>query len=105
MTTRSLSDWLGGRETFEAPCTVEVEHTADSLHAYVELDGDIDIGPGDEVIVHGDPIQPAFGEKIVERRQATVRRANWFGRLTARIKGAVELTELYEVSFTPRRKL
>lgn len=106
MTTRSLSDWLVRvRETFEADCTVEVEHTADSLHAYVELDGDIEIGPGDEVIVHGDPIKPAFGEKIVERRQATVKRANWLGRAVTRVKGAFELTELYEVSFTPRRKL
>ncbi len=103
--TRSLSDWLGGRESFEAPCTVEVEHTADSLHAYVELDGDIEIGPGDEIIVHGAPIQPAFGEKIVERRKATVIRANWFGRMTTRIHAGFELTELYEVSFTPRRKL
>ncbi len=102
---RSLSDWLGSREIFEAPCTVEVEHTADSLHAYVELDGDIEIGPGDEIIVHGDPIQPEFGEKIVERRTATVKRANWFGRLTTRLAAGLELTELYEVSFTPRRKL
>ncbi len=100
----SISEWLGGRETFEVPCTVEVEHTADSLHAYVELDGDVSIGPGDEVIVHGDPIKPAFGEKIVERRKATVKRANWLGRITARAAG-LELTELYEVSFTPRRKL
>jgi hypothetical protein len=103
--TRLFGDWLGARETFEAACTVEVEHTADSLHAYVELDGDIEIGPGDEVIVHGDPIRPAFGEKIVERRRATVKRANRLGRLVTRIKSAFELTELYEVSFTPRRKL
>ncbi len=100
----SFTDWLGARETFDAPCTVEVENTAGSLHAYVELDGDVDIGPGDEVIVHGPPIKPAFGEKIVERRKATVKRANWFGRLTARAAG-LDLTELYEVSFTPRRKL
>lgn len=100
----SLTGWLGGRETFEVPCTVEVEHTADSLHAYVELDGDIDIGPGDEVVVQGDPIRPLFGEKIVERRKAIVKRANWLGRITARAAG-LELTDLYEVSFTPRRKL
>lgn len=104
MTQRSVRDWLGSREIFEASCTVEVEHSANSLHAYVELDGDVEIGPGDEVVVHGDPIHPAFGEKIVERRVATVKRANWFGRMRARIAG-LELTELYEVSFTPRRKL
>jgi hypothetical protein len=104
MTRSSISDWLGNSEIFEAPCTVEVEHSADSLHAYVELDGDVEIGPGDVVVVHGDPIHPAFGEKIVERRIATVKRANWLGRMQARIAG-LELTELYEVSFTPRRKL
>ena len=100
----SIIDWLGGHETFEVPCTIEVEHTADSLHAYVELEGEVDIGPGDQVIVQGAPIKPAFGEKIVERRQATVKRANWFDRMAARVAG-LELTELYEVSFTPRRKL
>ena len=100
----SITDWLGGHETFEVPCTIEVEHSADSLHAYVELDGEVDIGPGDQVIVQGDPIKPAFGERIVERRKATVKRANWFDRMTARVAG-LELTELYEVSFTPRRKL
>jgi hypothetical protein len=93
------------RNAFTVPCTVEVEHTADSLHAYVELDGDVEIGPGDEVILHGAPIIANFGERIVERRVVTVVRANWFQRLTTKFLANFELTELYEVSFTPRRKL
>jgi len=93
------------RTSFTVPCTVEVEHTADSLHAYVELDGDIGIGPGDEVILHGAPIAVKFGERIIERRVATVVRANLFQRLTTKLLARFELTELYEVSFTPRRKL
>ncbi len=105
MSSRSHGGWLGSRVRFDVPCTVEVEHTPDSLHAYVDLDGDVDIRPGDEVIVHGDPIKAAFGQKIVERRQATVIRANWLGRMATRVHSGFELTELYEVSFTPRRKL
>ena len=85
------------------PCTVEVEHTADSLHAYVELDGDIEIRPGDKVILHGDPIVADFGERIVERRAVTVIRANWFQRLVTKFASGFELTELYEVSFSDAR--
>ncbi len=87
------------------PCTVEVEHTADSLHAYVELDGDIEIRPGDEVILHGAPIVANFGERIFERRTATIVRANFLTRLMTKLMSSFELTELYEVSFTSRRKL
>jgi hypothetical protein len=93
------------RRKFDIPCTVEVEHTAESLHAYVDLDGDIAINPGDEVIVHGQPIQPAFGERIVERRTATVIRGTWFDRIATKVSAGFELTELYEVSFSPRRTL
>jgi hypothetical protein len=93
------------RNTLRLPCTIEIEHTADSLHAYVDLDGDVEIGPGDEVIVHGAPISVNFGERIIERREATVIRANWLKRVTTKFLAGFELTELYEVSFTPRRKL
>ena len=46
-----------GAETIEVPCTVEIEQTSESLHAHVELDGDIEIRPGDEVIVHDAPTE------------------------------------------------
>ena len=36
--------WLTRTEV-EVPCTVEIEHSFDSLHAYVELEG-VEIGPG-----------------------------------------------------------
>jgi hypothetical protein len=41
-----------------------------------------------------------FGERIVVRRRATVVRANGLDRLRAKIAGYLELTELYEVSFS-----
>ena len=37
---------------FEFPCTMEIEHTPESLHAHVEIDGDFVVEPGDEVLVH-----------------------------------------------------
>ena len=93
---------LAGRRTVEVPCTVDLEHTEDSLHAYVDLEG-IEVGPGDEVIVHDAPTQFRVGERTVHRRRATVRRAGPLDRLWTRLTAPLELTELYEVSFSSRR--
>ena len=91
------------RTAFDVPCTVEIEQSSETLHAHVMLDGDIDIQPGDEVLVHDAPTQVAFGERLVERRTATVVRGNALDRLRAKIEGYLELTELYEVSFSDGR--
>jgi hypothetical protein len=69
----------------------------------VMLDGDIDIRPGDEVRVHDAPTDIRFGERIVVRRTATVVRGSVMDRIRARIEGYLELTELYEVSFSDGR--
>jgi hypothetical protein len=93
------------RQTFEAPCTVEIEHSPQSLHAHVEIDGDFEVRPGDQVIVHDAPTDVPYGERIVVRRVATIVRAGLFERIWTRIAGNFELTELYDVSFSERRKL
>jgi hypothetical protein len=90
------------REVVEVPCTVDIEHSTESLHAYVDLEG-IEVGPGDKVTVHDAPTEVPFGERIVVRRRATVVRANGLDRLRAKIAGYLELTELYEVSFSDGR--
>lgn len=87
---------------FDVPCTVELEHTSETLHAHVELDG-VEIEPGDTVIVHDAPTQVPFGEKLVCRRIATVERASPLQRAWTRLASRFELTELYEVSFSHRR--
>ncbi len=87
----------------ETPCTIEIEHSETSLHAHVELDGDIALRPGDRVRVHGEPIRIAFGQTLVLRRDATVERARWLERQWTRLAARFELSELYEVSFTPGR--
>ncbi len=96
-TLRSL--W---RDETVTGCTVEIEHSNESLHAHVHLDGEPVIRPGDKVRVHGAPVRVAFGEKLVLRRQATIAHANVLEQFWAKVTGNLILSELYEVSFTPR---
>ena len=93
------------RERFEFPCTVEIEHTPRSLHAHVVIDGDFIVEPGDEVRVNDAPTDVPYGDRIVVRRTAVVVRASAAERAWTRFAGNFELTELYDVSFTERRRL
>jgi hypothetical protein len=86
----------------DVPCTVDVEHTNDSLHAHVDLDG-IDLGPGDAVVVHDPPVDVPFGGHVVRRCRATVVQAGLLARLVTPIAAYLELTELYEVGFSDGR--
>jgi len=95
--------WISVRRTFDVPCTIEIEQTSETLHAHVVLDGDIRIQPGDEVMVHDAPTRVEFGERLVVRRAATVVRGGPLDRLRARVEGYLQLTELYEVSFSDGR--
>ena len=98
-------NWLRAPKSYDLPCRIEIEQTHDYFHAHVELDGDIEIQPGDRVLVHGEPIKLAFGEKLSERRSATIQPASGLMRLWTRLAANLNLQELYEVSFTPRRML
>ncbi len=90
------------RDTVDVRCTIDLEQTPDSLHAYVDLQG-IDVGPGDEVLIHDAPAGIAFGERVIIERRASVRRAGPLRRFWAHVEGYIELTELYEVSFSEGR--
>lgn len=90
---------------FDVGCTIEVEHTNEHLHAHVALDGDVPIYPGDRVRVHGDPIRVEFGEAASYSRTATVMRAGWLSRQWTKFLASLEITELYEVSFSAGRTL
>lgn len=98
--TRTRSKPLFAR-TFEVGCTVDIEQTNDSLHAYVELDG-YDVGPGDEVVVLEPPTGVPFGERVTKRCRARVTQAGLLTRLWTPIAAYLELTELYEVGFDPK---
>lgn len=91
--------------SFEIPCTIDIEHTHDAFHAHVELEGDFEIRAGDKVRVHGAPIRIGFGDRLHERRRATIEPAGPLLRLWTHIAARFSLTELYEVSFSPTRTL
>ncbi len=93
----------GEPRRFDVGCTIEIEQTGESLHAHVSLDGDVDIRPGNEVTIHGAPVRIAFGECVNLRRTATVVRAGTMKRIMTHVAGYLELTELYEVSFSDGR--
>ena len=93
------------RRRFDVGCTVEISHTFESLHAHVDLDGDVEIEPGDEVIVHGQPITVPYGEVHSERRTATVTKATALERLWTRATGDLEFMELCEFSFSEEARL
>ena len=87
------------------PCTVEVSHTFEALHAHVRLDDGTVIHPGDEVTVHGAPIEAAYGEVIRESRMATITRATAIERWWTRLTGDLEFMELCEFSFSEEARL
>lgn len=90
---------------FDVGCTIEVSHTFESLHAHVELDGNIEIYPGDEIVVHGAPVKVPYGETARIRRTATVKRAGPLERAWTRLTGRLEMMELLEFSFSERARL
>jgi uncharacterized Zn finger protein len=100
-----MIDRLFRRQRITTPCTVEISHTFESLHAHVILDGEIEIEPGDEVLVHGREIHVPYGEVHSERREATVTRATLLERLWTRLTGDVEFMELCEFSFSEEVRL
>ena len=60
---------------------------------------------GDAVTVHDAPVSVPYGERLVVRRSATVSRASRLERAWTKLIAHLELTELYEVSFSERRSL
>jgi hypothetical protein len=86
-------------------CTIDIENTFESLRAHVDLDGDVPINPGDEILVHGEPVRVPYGEKLTLRSTATLTRATALERLWTKLLARLELTELYEVSFSSGSRL
>ena len=82
------------------PCTVEVSHTFESLHAHVRFNNGAIVHPGDEVVVHGEPIMAPYGEVVIEERVATITRAFWLERLWTKLAGNFEFMEICEFSFS-----
>ena len=88
-----------------APCTVEISHKFESLHAHVRLNNGAVIHPGDEVQVQGPEIMAPFGEIVTEERDAIILRASTVERLWTKATGDLEVMELCEFSFSEEMTL
>ncbi|MEM8796582.1 MAG: hypothetical protein AAGE61_13520 [Pseudomonadota bacterium] len=104
MPLRTILHFFKG-PVFDVGCTLEISHTFESLHAHAALDGGIAIEPGDQVTIHGAPIEVPYGEVQTFRRVATVKRASTLERVFTRATGDLEFMELCEFSFSERTTL
>ena len=93
------------RKIERVPCTVEVSHRFESLHAHVKFSNGAIVHPGDEVLVSGGPISAPYGEVVVEKREATIKRASLIERFWTRLTGDIEFMELCEFSFSEEKIL
>lgn len=93
------------RERETAPCTVEISHKFESLHAHVRFNNGAVVYPGDEVQVEGPEIMAPFGEIVSEDRTAVIMRASGLERLWTRLTGDLEVMELCEFSFSEEVQL
>ncbi|WP_377294861.1 hypothetical protein [Rhizobium sp. SG2393] len=88
------------RETVD--CTVEINNTFEALGAHLRFDNGVIVHPGDEVQVHGAPVQIPYGQCKSFRRKATITRAGALERAFTRATGDFDMMELCEFSFTER---
>jgi uncharacterized Zn finger protein len=88
-----------------APCTVEISHRFESLHAHVRFNNGAVVHPGDEVVVQGPEIMAPYGEVVTEDREAIIWRASALERLWTRMTGDLEFMELCEFSFSEEATL
>lgn len=87
----------------DVPCYVDIERTAESLHAHAIPEG-IDLRPGDRVLVHGAPASIAQGERVRIECVATVIRAGALRRAWTRMTSFLEILELFEAGFQPKEQ-
>jgi hypothetical protein len=84
------------------PCQIDMSNTSEFLYAHVDLNG-VQVGPGDQVLVHDPIIDIDFGEVLSYERTATVSKAGILSRLWVYLTARLEITMLYEVSFSTTR--
>lgn len=83
-------------------CQIQMSNTAEFLYAHVELKG-AQVGPGDQVLIHDPLTHIEFGQQMEYTRRATISRAGVLSRLWTYFTARLELTMLYEVSFSTTR--
>jgi len=93
-----MIDRLLGRRFEEITIDLDMEQTGESLHAYAIPVG-VEIGAGDELVMHGAPAGVPFGERRTMQVRATLRRAGWYDRAVVHVAGFFTFAELFNVGF------
>jgi len=83
-------------------CRVVVTRTNEHFYAHTVYHGNPDFQAGDSVTMGGDDIHAQTGASFLVRRRASIQRAGWLRRQLTKILSVLEITGLYEVSFTGR---
>jgi hypothetical protein len=84
----------------ELLCSIDIEQTQESFHAHA-IPEDVEINPGDSILVHDAPATIGFGEIFTGTSRATLTRATLADRLWTKFRSYLDLTELFEVGFNP----
>ena len=100
----NIRDLLGG-ERISVKCRVEIVNRWDELFTEVDLPPGVIIRPGDEVEVHGEPVEVRYGDQTMIERQATIKRAGAIERTWTKLTGDLEFMELLEFSFSSGSRL
>jgi hypothetical protein len=84
------------------PYELDLANTWEDLYAHVHLEN-VDIGPGDSVLIQQAPTQLAWGEKYSVKGDAVYTKASIWQKIWTRFFSRFEITMLYEVSFSATR--
>ncbi|CAG4911813.1 unnamed protein product [Acidocella sp. C78] len=82
---------IGSIRDIELLCSIDIEQTPESLHAHA-IPEDVEIRPGDVVIVHDMPTAIGFGTRLTCARRATLRRAGPIERWWVEFRSILEIT-------------
>lgn len=88
----------------EVAARIAVERTNEHFCAHTLYSEAIDFQPGDRVHVVGPSIVADTGDRFIAKRRAKIKRAGAIKRAWVRFISILEITGLYEVSFTGSRK-
>ncbi len=91
---------IGTKQRIDLRCQIDFEQTPQSLHAHA-IPQDIEIWPGDEILLHDAPEMVGFGERLTGECTATLLRAGRLERAWTQFRSLFEIGELYEVGFQP----
>lgn len=95
---------MSQQETLDMAARIAVERTNEHFCAHTLYSQPVDFQPGDRVWVDGPIVAAETGDRFITKRRARVRRAGALVRFWVRLISVLEITGLYEVSFSGRQK-